>query len=165
MKLLPKFLLLIFLLGNVFLFTKPALADKYGISDTANQTNGLLPTSIGGAQTVPQLIGTIIQIILSFLAIIFFLLIFYAGLIWMTARGNAENVTKAKGIMEGAVIGLVIVMASYAISRFIFQSITTGRADIAQPVAEVKCESITDEATCVKNSCAYLYNEKKCYTP
>jgi ABC-type enterochelin transport system permease subunit len=52
----------------------------------------------------------------------------------MTARGNPENITKAKGIMEGAVIGLVIVMASYAISRFIFQSITTGKADLTPPI-------------------------------
>jgi uncharacterized membrane protein len=165
MKQLPKLFLLIFLLGNLFLFAQPVFADKYGISDTANQTNGLLPTSIGGARTVPQLIGVIIQIILSFLAIIFFLLIFYAGLIWMTARGNTENITKAKGIMEGAVIGLIIVMASYAISRFIFQSITTGKADLGAPTSPVNCESITDETTCTKSVCAYDSNNKKCFTP
>ncbi len=38
---------------------------------------------------------------------------------WMTAAGNAEKIDKAKKILTGAVIGLVIVLSSFAIASFI----------------------------------------------
>ncbi len=100
-----------------------AQADSYGIADTIKATGNSLPTKIGGAGTVPEFIGVIIRVILSSLAVVFFLIIFYAGILWMTARGSAPAIEKAKGMMEAAVIGLVIVMGSYAISRFIFQNL------------------------------------------
>ena len=52
---------------------------------------------------------------LSFLGIAFFILIIYAGWLWMTAGGNEERLGKAKKILQEAVIGLVIVLAAYAI--------------------------------------------------
>jgi hypothetical protein len=48
----------------------------------------------------------------------------------MKARGNQTAVDKSKSMMEAAVIGLIIVMASYAISRFVFQGLTTGNTNI-----------------------------------
>jgi hypothetical protein len=38
----------------------------------------------------------------------------------MTAFGNDEKVTTAKSIMEHAIIGLVIVLSAYAVSKFVF---------------------------------------------
>lgn len=49
---------------------------------------------------------------------------FYAGLRWMTARGNEEFATKAKDAMFAATIGLILVVASYGIATFIFSRIT-----------------------------------------
>jgi cbb3-type cytochrome oxidase subunit 3 len=123
MSFVKTFVLLVIVgLGISFV---PAIvrADKYGIDDTQQATGNLLPTSIVGASSLPQLIGKIVAAILSLLALVFFLLVFYAGILWMTARGNSETVTKAKDIMEAAVIGLLIVMGSYAISRFVFDSL------------------------------------------
>jgi cbb3-type cytochrome oxidase subunit 3 len=113
------------LLASLSAFFIPSIvrADKYGVDDTVQATGNLLPKSVVGASSVPELIGKVIAVILSFLAIIFFLLIFYAGILWMTARGNSEAVTKAKDIMEAAVIGLLIVVGSYAISRFVFDNL------------------------------------------
>lgn len=131
-----KNILGIMVILSAILFCTPSLvwgADRYGIGDTAQATGGLLPTSIGGAQTIPEFIGVVVRVVLSFLAIIFFLLIFYAGLLWMTARGNPEIITKAKGMMEAAAIGLIIVISSYAIARFIFQGLTTGRTGPTNP--------------------------------
>jgi hypothetical protein len=44
----------------------------------------------------------------------------------MTAFGNEEKVSTSKSIMEHAVLGLVIVLSAYAISRFVFGALTTG---------------------------------------
>ncbi|MBN2884443.1 hypothetical protein JXE04_00780 [Patescibacteria group bacterium] len=63
--------------------------------------------------------GNIIGIVLSFVGVIFLLLMIFAGLTWMTAAGNQEKITKAKDLMINAIIGLVIVMAAYAITAFV----------------------------------------------
>lgn len=84
-----------------------------------------LPVSVAGARTIPGIAGKVIAAGLSLLGIFFFLLILYAGFIWMKARGNTEEVEKAKEIIEGAVIGLVLVTAAYAITNFVFTSLTT----------------------------------------
>lgn len=64
-------------------------------------------------------IGTVIKGILSLVGTIFLVLTIYAGILWMTAQGNEQQVTKAKGIITTAVIGLFVVMAAYAITDFI----------------------------------------------
>lgn len=68
---------------------------------------------------LPEIIGGIIQTALSILGIIAAILIIYAGYVWMTARGKEERVTKAKETLEAAIIGLVIIMAAYALTYFV----------------------------------------------
>ncbi|MFA4872568.1 MAG: hypothetical protein WC659_01380 [Patescibacteria group bacterium] len=73
--------------------------------------------------SLPQLIGLIIRDILALIGVIFFALICYAGIKWMTARGNEEIVTQAKGTIENAGIGLVIIVVSYALTAFIIDKL------------------------------------------
>ena len=70
------------------------------------------------------LIGQIIGVVLAFLGVIFLVLMIYAGLTWMTARGNEQQVTKAKDLMRDAIIGLIIVLSAYAISAFVGRILT-----------------------------------------
>lgn len=74
---------------------------------------------------VPALIGKWLGIILGFTGTIFFILVVWAGLTWMTAAGNEENIKKAQGILKTAVIGLIVVLSAYAITRFIGTSLGT----------------------------------------
>ena len=62
--------------------------------------------------------GTAVSIFLSILGIIFLILTLYGGYLWMTARGNEEQVTKAKSVLTRAIIGLIIVISAYAITSF-----------------------------------------------
>lgn len=72
------------------------------------------------SQTSPDpIIETIIQVALSFLGVIFLILTIYGGFLWMTASGNEEQITKARKILTAAVVGLVIVLASYALSQLV----------------------------------------------
>ncbi len=64
-------------------------------------------------------VGSIIGLVLSFIGVIFLVLMIYAGISWMTAAGNQEKVTKAKDLIINAIIGLIIVLAAYAITSFI----------------------------------------------
>ncbi len=76
------------------------------------------------------IVGTLISAMLSIVGVVFLVLILYAGGLWMTAGGEEKQVEKAKDMMIRAVIGLVILLASYSISNFVVQSLIT--AQIAQ---------------------------------
>jgi hypothetical protein len=67
------------------------------------------------------LISRIIRIVLSFLGIIFLVLIIFSGFRWMTSGGNEEAVKKAQSTIKTAIIGLVIVLAAYSITYFVFK--------------------------------------------
>ena len=59
------------------------------------------------------------------------IIILFAGFKWMTAGGNEENITSAKQMLIAGVIGLVIILSSYALATFIINQIvasTTGTA-------------------------------------
>jgi len=66
--------------------------------------------------------GNFIEILLSFLGVVFIVLIIYGGFMWMTAQGNETQVEKAKKIIVNSVVGVVIVMLAYAITYFVLIS-------------------------------------------
>ena len=70
-----------------------------------------------------EMIGKIIKYILSFLGVIFLILMIYGGFLWMTAHGNEEQVKKAKALITNATIGLAIILAAYAITWFVVDRI------------------------------------------
>lgn len=78
----------------------------------------------GLGATDPRIIAAkIIRIMLGFLGIIAVGLIMYAGWLYMTAEGEAAKIEKAKKILVGAVIGLLICLASFAIASFILNNL------------------------------------------
>ncbi|MFH1193690.1 MAG: hypothetical protein V1661_01705 [bacterium] len=77
---------------------------------------GYQTTQSGG---LPALVGLIINIFLSIMGVLFVILMVYGGYTWMTSYGAEAKVTKAKNLIVDAVIGLIIVLAAYAISNFV----------------------------------------------
>lgn len=83
-------------------------ATTYGpFSKAANKT------------TLASTLGLVIGIALSILGIIFLVITIMAGFKWMTAEGNESKVEQAKDSITRAVIGLIVVISSYAIWIFI----------------------------------------------
>jgi hypothetical protein len=70
-------------------------------------------------RTLPEILGNVIKVFLSIVGIIFLVLMVYAGYLWMTAQGEEQKVEKSKDTIKAAVIGLIIVVAAYAITNFI----------------------------------------------
>ncbi|MDO8463575.1 MAG: hypothetical protein Q7S96_04920 [bacterium] len=64
-------------------------------------------------------IGQIVMAAISLLGVIFFVQMVYAGFLWMTARGEAPQVEKAKETIRRSIIGLAIVLAAWSLSFFI----------------------------------------------
>nr|NIS50742.1 hypothetical protein [Phycisphaerae bacterium] len=63
------------------------------------------------------------------LGIIAVVIILIGGFQWMTAGGNEENVDKAKKRIIQGVIGLAIILASWAIARFVLESLVTATTE------------------------------------
>ena len=94
-------------------------ASSSGLNAASNQAGYETGAS---AKTPENYISQIITLILSLLGVIFLGFTIYGGLMWMTAQGNEEKVTKAKDLLTEAIIGVIIVLAAYAISYFVFKA-------------------------------------------
>ena len=79
-------------------------------------------TGLGNA-TPGDVAAGVINWILGILMLLALALMVYAGVLWMTSRGNEETVTKAKNIMIGALIGAFIILASYGITLYVFNNL------------------------------------------
>lgn len=93
-------------------------------SDSVSLTN---PLGTPGPD-IPTLIGQVINAALGVVGSIALVMFIYGGFTWMTAAGNAEQVTKGKNIIVWAAIGLVVIFASYALVRFVIQDAILGVA-------------------------------------
>jgi hypothetical protein len=71
------------------------------------------------------MIGLIIKAFLSLLGVVFLFLMIYGGWVYMTAQGSEQKVDEALRIIRTAIIGLIIILAAYAISYFVFSSISS----------------------------------------
>lgn len=84
--------------------------------------------------TLAENVGSIISIVLSFVGVIFTVLMIYAGFLWMTARGEASQVEKAQEIIKSSIIGIIITLAAYSISNFVVTKIVS---NVSAPTTKI----------------------------
>ena len=76
--------------------------------------------SIGlGTSDLRQVAINVIKWVLGILGLVAVSFLIYGGVLWMTAAGNEERIEKAKRVIINAVIGLVIVLVSWAIVLYV----------------------------------------------
>ncbi len=90
-------------------------ADKAGYARTTN-------TSFA------EILGTIVKTASSFVGFICLSLMVYAGFLWMTARGESDQVDTAKKIIMQSVIGLAITVGAYSITAFVVPALLSRTA-------------------------------------
>ena len=56
-------------------------------------------------------------------------IILAGGFMWMTAGGNEDKVGKAKQLIFSGIIGLAIILAAFAIAKFVINSLVTATAN------------------------------------
>ena len=97
------------------LFTLPARA----------QLSIDIPQNFAGfsSQDLVTTIENIVMIILGFLGIITILIVLWGGWTWMTSLGNEDKIEQAKKLISAGVVGLIVVLASYAIALFVLNSL------------------------------------------
>ena len=104
--------IILFILIPVFVF---ADCDKVGLDCAAeeNFTNA----------DVSVFVGNIIRAVLSILGVMVLIYMVYGGYLWMMSGGNDQMVKKSKDILVNTVIGLIIVIAAFAITDFVIKGI------------------------------------------
>lgn len=115
-----------FILLFYFFSSSPVLAVS--IWDSTGQQNMLgkigQKSFSSGIPTDPKLVvANAIKVFLGFLGIIFMILILIAGYKYMMAGGNAADAGKAVNSIKIAIIGLLIILAAYALTDFIIKAI------------------------------------------
>ena len=99
----------------------------------------------GGYQAMDQndiyaLVQTVINGFLALIGVLLLAYLLYAGYKWMTAHGEEEKVTQAKDSIRHAIIGVIIIVAAYAISVFVMSRLEAGTL---KPATQA---SLTDQA-------------------
>lgn len=69
------------------------------------------------------LITQVIRYILGIIAVIATLMFVWGGIMMLTSAGNADRVKKAKETLAWAAIGLVVILLSWTIIRFVISGL------------------------------------------
>lgn len=119
-----------FVFASVFIFVSLSLSQVQaqiqdnaltGLNETANTVTAFKSqtSQTYGSDFLATKAGQIIGIVLSFVGVLFFILMIYAGILWMTASGNDQQIATAKGLLINAAIGMIIVFSAYALTTFL----------------------------------------------
>ena len=106
-------------------FAVPFAASAAGFVDNLRQGVSGAATQSGLDKTpeLPVIIGNIINVALSFIGVVMLIYFLYAGFLYLTSAGDKTKVETAQKIMRTTIIGLLIVVSSYAISNFVLDQI------------------------------------------
>ena len=77
-----------------------------------------------GTADLEQSAIEIVQWLLSVLALVSVVMIIVGGFRWMFSSGNEERIDSAKKTISSAIIGLIIVLLSWAIITFVVSAVT-----------------------------------------
>jgi TRAP-type C4-dicarboxylate transport system permease small subunit len=100
--------------GTVLAWALPALAAL----NTGNE-----PRNILRFEDLGETIQTIFNVVIILAGVIFVILFLVGGIQYLTAAGNEEQTGKAKRLLVDAIVGLVIVLAAWAIANFVLDQL------------------------------------------
>lgn len=119
--------LVLFFVGSFFL-AQTVLAQAPttdGVSGAINERTTSVVEGIFNPGTDEKslnvYIGQILSVVLSLLGTVFLYLFIYSGYSYMTAQGDKTKTGKAMSTMLMAIIGMIILVSSYALWLFVFQ--------------------------------------------
>lgn len=103
----------------------PSSPPLLNIKDAGGRLYLLNIKNTMGSKPFEQVLGGYIKGALALVGIIFLMLMVYGGYIWMIARGDEQEATRAKHIIQMATIGMVIILIAYAVTFLIVERLTS----------------------------------------
>jgi len=78
-----------------------------------------------GTADLRLIIGNIIKAALGFTGVIALLMFVYGGFLFLTSRGNMEQVKQGKNTLIWATIGLVVIFTAYTVVNALIAALVT----------------------------------------
>ena len=121
--------LFVVVIGFVFFVPSDVVAQTTGTDFGVSQVDQ--STELGNENLI-TIVSNIINVALGLLGVVALGFFLYGGFVYMTAGGNSEKVEDAKKIILNSIIGLVIILSSFAIARFVINSLSdaTGTGNV-----------------------------------
>ncbi|MFW0862711.1 MAG: hypothetical protein ACKKL6_03975 [Candidatus Komeilibacteria bacterium] len=120
---LSALLVVIFIVTSfLVIIAAPLLAIETGLETTAGEA-GFTTKDEAGYKNPQQIVASVVQIALGLIGTLFLVLIIVSGFQWMTAGGNSSSIDTSKKRLINATIGLIVVLAAYALTSFVITSV------------------------------------------
>lgn len=105
-----------YLLVTLFLTIPTSIYAQNNLNQADELLNGVGSRAGAGDVELAGAVGSAISIILSLVGLIFLVLMVYAGVLWLTARGEESQVDKSRKIIASTIIGLILTISAYSIT-------------------------------------------------
>lgn len=116
-----KVLAAVMCLAMVFTAVSPVSLPVYADAKDEVKKGADMTNSGGSAkQDLPDIITTIINVMLFIAGALAVIMIIYGGIRYITAHGDEKQVKVAKDTIVYSVVGLIIAIIAYALVTFIF---------------------------------------------
>ena len=106
-------------LGVVFLPIATSAAETSLLEQQTQAFAGDKGAGFGEPKDPRAVVATIIQSLLGLLGILMIAYFVYGGYLIMTSAGQEEKITKGKSVLRNAVIGLVIILSAYGLTKLV----------------------------------------------
>lgn len=104
---MKKIFLIVLFLGIIFIVSNTLAADVPDVPAPALSCPGnQIPTELGCVSSFGQYFSTILDWLVPALSAVAVLMAVYAGILYMTSMGNAENLEKAKTLIFSVIFGI-----------------------------------------------------------
>ena len=123
MKFVQKYRYKLFLLTNVVLVPVISFAQNSIPPAACGPGTGKICNPIAPINTIDEFIRIFLEGILRIGIPIVALAVIYSGFLFVSARGNAEKLTKAKDALFYTIIGAAILLGSWAIAKLISETV------------------------------------------
>lgn len=127
MKLYKKIILTLSVVLGLGILFAPSAAMAINVWTGAGNCDGVdsaLCNDIEDKDKLPDMIRTIVNVLLYILGAVSVVVIIMAGIFYTVSSGDSAQVTKAKNTLLYAIVGLVVALMSYAIVNFVIDKIT-----------------------------------------
>ena len=141
-----------------FLLIQPVFAYKT-IDSSNNQLDRVIaPTGIEKTD-IKTTTGNLIRNTLTIVGTLFLALMIYGGFLWMTARGEEDQINKGKNTIVAAIIGLAVIVSAYAVTNVITTNLIKSNAGSIPPRGAGTSLEFTPQEVCVAQNGIWVLDE------
>lgn len=102
--------------------TSPPAAGETGT--VSGGTVNLADVSPVGDTDVPTIIGNVIKAVLGIIGAVALFMFVYGGILLLSSGGRQDQIKKGKDVLIWAIIGIAVILTSYAVVSFVIAGLT-----------------------------------------